>query len=401
MPISRRQAMNAFLGWAAASPLSFAQTARRTAGAIDYSDPLYGPINVLDFAAEAKKKLDPLAWDYLEGGSEDEQALRDSRDIFKQIIIRPRMLVDVHKIDTSIELFGHKLDYPILLDPAGGKNCFFPNGETAVAMAARNAKALHITNGGIDELIESDKGAKVWFQLTTGGQLQNQQTMRTFVKRLEAQGCHGICFTVDIMHVSHRERDMHNKLERSWCESGLPKRDAQGRIPEAKNPWRAGLYPSRPSPTPTWNSFRELRQMTKLPIIIKGILTGEDAARAVEFGASSVIVSSHGARQMDHVGSTMEALPEVVRAVNGRVPVLIDGGFRRGTDILKALALGAKAVAVARPYLYGMAAFGQRGVERVLELLHTELALNMGLAGVPDIASIDRSLVRFRSETKW
>jgi 4-hydroxymandelate oxidase len=392
MRISRRAAMRAFLGWAAASPLSIGQ---------DYSDPLYGPINVFDFAELAKKKLDPMAWDYLDGGSEDEQALRDSREIFKQVIIRPRMLVDTHKIDLTTELFGQKLEYPIILDPAGGKNCFHPKGEEAVALAANNAKALHITNGGIDDILESGKGAKVWWQLTTGGQLQNQQTMRSFVKRVEAQGCSGICFTVDIMHVSHRERDMHNKLERSWCESGLPKRDAQGRMPEAKNPWRAGLYPSRPNPLPTWNSLRELRQLTKLPIVVKGILIGEDAARCVDFGASGIIVSSHGARQLDHVGSTLEALPECVRAVNGRIPVMIDGGFRRGTDILKALALGAKAVAIARPYLYGLAAFGQRGVERVLELLKTELALNMGLAGVPNIASIDRSLVRFRSEMKW
>ena len=392
MRISRRAAMRAFAGWAAASPLTIGQ---------DYSDPLYGPINIFDFAALAKKKLDPMAWDYLDGGSEDEQALRDSRDVFKQVIIRPRMLVDTHKIDLTTELFGQKLEYPILIDPSGGKNCFHPKGEEAVALAANNAKALHITNGGIDDVLESGKGAKVWWQLTTGGQLQNQQTMRSFVKRVEAQGCSGICFTVDIMHVSHRERDMHNKLERSWCESGLPKRDAQGRMPEAKNPWRAGLYPSRPSPLPTWNSLRELRQLTKLPIVVKGILIGEDAARCVDFGASGIIVSSHGARQLDHVGSTLEALPECVRAVNGRIPVMIDGGFRRGTDILKALALGAKAVAIARPYLYGLACFGQRGVERVLELLKTELALNMGLAGVPNIASIDRSLVRFRSEMKW
>lgn len=392
MKMDRRQAVRAFMGWAAGSGLNFGQ---------DYKDPLYGPINVFDFAAAAKAKLDPFAWDYLDGGSEDEQTLRDSRDIFKQIIIRPRALVDTHKIDLSCELFGQKLEYPIILDPAGGKNCFYPNGETAVAMAAHNANALHITNGGIDEIIESGKGAKVWWQLTTGGQLQNQQTMRTFVKRLEAQGCHGICFTVDIMHVSHRERDIKNKLERAWCETGLPKRDAQGRMPEAKNPWRVGLYPGRPTPMPTWKSLRELRQLTKLPIVVKGILTGEDAARCVEYGASGIVVSSHGARQMDHVGSTLEALPECVRAVDGKIPVLIDGGFRRGTDILKALALGAKAVAVARPYLYGMAAFGQRGVERVLELLKTELALNMGLAGVPNLAAIDRSLVKFRGETKW
>lgn len=392
MKLNRRDAVRAFLGWAAGSGYGLAQ---------DYSDPLYGPINVFDFAALAKKKLDPYAWDYLDGGSEDEQSLRDNREIFKQIIIRPRMLVDTSKIDLSLTLFGQKLDHPILLDPAGGKNCFFMGGEAAVAKAAHNANTLHITNGGIDDVIESGNGAKVWWQLTTGGQLANTQSMRSFVKRVEAQGASGICFSVDIMHVSHRERDMHNKMQRSWCETGIPKRDAQGRMPEAKNPMRAGLYPSLPHPTPVWNSVRELRQMTKLPIVIKGILTGEDAARCVEVGVNGILVSNHGARQLDHVGSTMAALPEVVKAAGNRVPVMIDGGFRRGTDILKALALGAAAVAIARPYLYGLTAFGQRGVERVIELLRTELALDMALAGVPNLASIDRSLVRFRGETKW
>jgi isopentenyl diphosphate isomerase/L-lactate dehydrogenase-like FMN-dependent dehydrogenase len=393
MQTNRRAAMRAFLGWAAGSPYLGAQQG------IDYNDPLYGPVNVLEFAPLAKAKLDPLAWDYLEGGTEDEASLHDNRAIFNKYIIRPRALVDVHKIDTSLTLFGHKLDFPILLDPAGGKNCFHANGESVVAMAAANAKALHITNGGIDELLESGKGAKVWFQVTTGGQFQNAQIMRSFVKRVEAQGCAGICFTVDIMHVSHRERDIRNRLERAWCEAGMPKRDAEGKLPPAKNPWRVGLWPSRPQPTPTWNTVRDLRQMTKLPIIIKGILIGEDAARCVEVGADGVVVSNHGARQLDHVGGTLEALPEVVKAVNGRIPVLIDGGFRRGTDILKALALGAKAVAVARPYLYGLAAFGQRGVERVIELLKTELALDMGLAGTPNLASIDPSLVRYRGES--
>jgi isopentenyl diphosphate isomerase/L-lactate dehydrogenase-like FMN-dependent dehydrogenase len=198
--------------------------------------------------------------------------------------------------------------------------------------------------------------------------------------------------------VSHRDRNIRNKFERMWCETGLPKRDAEGKLPRSRNPERVAIYPSRPTPTPTWETFRELRALTRLPIVLKGILTEEDAKRAVASGASGIIVSNHGARQLDHVGGTIEALPEVVRGVNGKIPVLIDGGLRRGTDILKALALGAKAVCVARPYLYGLTAFGQPGIERVIELLRTELALNMGLAGVPNLAAIDRSLVRIRGE---
>lgn len=359
------------------------------------NDGVLGPVNVMEFAPLAKAKLDPLAWDYLDGGSEDEVALRDNRAAFSRIILRPRALVDVHKIDLSLELFGLKLDYPILLDPAGGKNCFCPDGELVTARAAAAAKALHISNGGIQKLVESGKGP-AWFQYTTGGQLRTTQTMRTFVKGLEGQGCSGICFTVDDMYVSHRERNIRSQFQRSWCETGIPPRDAQGRLPAPEIPWRVGVYPERPFPTPTWESLRELRSLTKLAIVVKGILTSEDAARCVEYGASGIIVSNHGGRALDHVGGTIEALPEVVDAVKGRIPVLIDGGIRRGTDILKALALGAKAVLVARPYLYGLAAFGQPGVERVIELLRTELALDMAIAGVPKLAAIDRTLVRIR-----
>jgi 4-hydroxymandelate oxidase len=220
--------------------------------------------------------------------------------------------------------------------------------------------------------------------------------MRTFIKTLDSQGCSGICFTVDDMYVSHRERNIRSGFQRNWCETGLPQRDAQGRLPAPENPWRVGTYPERPFPTPTWESLRELRSLTKLPIVVKGILTSEDGARCVEYGASAIIVSNHGGRALDHVGGTIEALPEVVDAAKGRIPVLLDGGIRRGTDILKALALGAKAICIARPYLYGLAAFGQPGVERVIELLRTELALDMAIAGVPRLAAIDRSLVRIR-----
>lgn len=390
---TRRYAIRQLAAMFAGSTLSFGQNGKD----LFPDDPLLDAVSVMDFAAAAKKKLDPVAFDYLELGGEDEVSLRDNIAGFQRIIIRPRALVDVHKIDLSVELFGQKLAFPIILDPAGGKNCFHADGENVTARGAAAAKALQITNGGIDELVESGKGP-VWFQVTTGAQLRNTQSMKTWTKSLESKGCAGICFTTDIMFVSHRDRNIRNRFERAWCETGLPPRDAAGKLPRSSNPERVGVYPSRPNPTPTWETFRELVSLTKLPVILKGILTEEDAKRAVEFGAAGVVVSNHGARQLDHVGGTIEALSEVVRGANGKIPVLIDGGIRRGTDILKALALGAKAVCVARPYLYGLAAFGQPGVERVIELLRTELALDMGLAGVPNLAAIDRSLVRIRGE---
>jgi 4-hydroxymandelate oxidase len=387
--MNRRQALRGLISLFGAAPFLAAQ---------DREDALYGPVRVMDFAPLAKARLDPIAWDYLDGGSEDEVTLADNRAAFNKIVLRPRALMDVHQIDLSLELLGQKLAYPILLDPAGGKNCFYPDGENVVARAAASAKALHITNGGIQKLAAAGKGP-AWWQIETGGSLKNLQSMRDLARRLEGDGCSGICLSTDIAYASHRDRNIRNRFERAWCETGLPQRDAQGRMPHAKNPERAGIYPSRPDPTPTWQSLRELREATKLPVIVKGILTREDAERCVVNGASAIIVSNHGGRQLDHVGATIEALPEVVSGVSGRIPVLVDGGFRRGTDILKALALGAKAVCIARPYLYGLAAFGQPGVERVIELLRTELALDMALAGVPDLAMVDRSLVRIRGES--
>ncbi len=393
MRLNRRNAVKRLVGMVSASPL-VAQAVGQAPAPVE-DDPVFEPACVMDFEPLAKARLDKLAYDYLAGGSEDEVSLRDNREAFNHIILRPRALVDVHRIDLSLELFGRKLDFPILLDPAGGKNCIYPDGELVVARAAAAAKAVHITNGGIQSLTRTGQGP-VWWQVTTGAQLRTPQTMRQFVRQLEDEGCSGICFTIDIMHVSHRDRNIRNKFDRSWGETGIP-RDAQGRLPKPKNPERAGNYPSRPFPTPTWESVQQLRSLTKLPIVIKGVLTAEDGERCVQFGASGIIVSNHGGRQLDHVGATIEALPEVVDAVKGRIPVLVDGGFRRGTDILKALALGAKAICIARPYLYGLAAFGQRGVERVIELLRTELALDMGLAGAPNLAAIDRRLVRVRS----
>ncbi|MCP5112669.1 MAG: alpha-hydroxy-acid oxidizing protein, partial [bacterium] len=391
MNISRRDAARHLLAMAAALPRLAAQQG------IPPDDPLLEPVHVMEFAPLAKQKLDPVAWDYLEGGGSDEVSLSDNIEAFRKIIIRPRALVDVHKIDLSLELFGQKLEHPIIPAPAGGKNCFYPDGEMETATAAAASKTLHITNGGIEELTDAGKGP-LWWQITSGGQFRTTRTMRRWVSRLEDRGCSGICFVTDIMHVSHRERNVRNKFHRYWCNlpGGFPKRDAQGNLPLEGKHERVGNYPSRPQPTPTWETVRELREMTKLPIVIKGILIREDAEKCVEYGVDGTMVSNHGARQLDHVGGTIEALPEVVEGAQGKIPVLIDGGLRRGSDILKALALGATAIAVARPYLYGLTAFGQRGVERVIELLRTELALDMGLAGVPNLKSIDRSLVRIR-----
>jgi len=398
MKVDRRRALRSLAQLFLASPL-LQQQMLRSQGPPKI-DPVLEPANIMDFAKLAQAKLDPVAWDYMAEGASDEAALRDARKAFDRIILRPRALTDVHKIDISTELFGKALRHPIFIDPAGGKNCFYPDGENEVARGAGETDTLMISNGGIEEVVKSGQGPKNWWQFTSGGEFRTENGMLNFVERVEDSGASAISFTVDIMHVSHRERSIHNKFVRTWCNTGVP-RDAQGNLiyKEGDEPWRTGGYPSLPFRTPTWDTVRKLRELTDLPIIIKGILTAEDTEMAVRSGMSGVVVSSHGARQLDHVGGTLEALPECVQAAGGKIPVLIDGGFRRGSDVLKALALGATAVGVARPYLWGLCTFGRQGVARVIELLRTELALDMGMAGVAKISDIDRKLVRIRDYT--
>jgi isopentenyl diphosphate isomerase/L-lactate dehydrogenase-like FMN-dependent dehydrogenase len=393
--MNRRQALTKLISFFAASPLL-----RSDRKYSEIRDPIFEPVNVLEMAVLAKKKLDPVAWDYLDEGSEDETALRDNRGRFEQIIIRPQFLVhDVSNIDISTTLLGNRLEHPIFFCPTGGKNCVFPNGDVDTAMAAGNSKTMMIVTGGIDAVLDAGKGPKTWWQFTTAAELRSKAQMKDFAGRLKDKGCSGLSVTVDIYHVSHRERSVRNRLVRGWCNSkGIP-RDAQGKVSYKDDDivWTTGDYPrARRFPTPTWETLQQLREASGMPVVVKGVMTSEDTERAVKYGLSGVIVSNHGARQLDHVGGTIEALPECVQAANGKIPVLIDGGFRRGTDILKALALGASAVGIGRPYLWGLGAFGTRGVERVVELLRSELAVDMGMAGVGKISQIDRSFVRVR-----
>ena len=394
MKIDRRAALKNLTSFFLASPLLHGQVG------LPRQDPLLDPINIWDFKELARKKLDPIAWDYMDEGGKDEVSLGENRQAFNRIILRPRWLTDVHDIDVSTELLGHKMNFPIYICPAGGKNCFYPDGELETARGAVEAGAHMVTNGGIDDLVSSGKGPKTCWHYTIGGQFSRKSAMLNFVERVEDAGYSGICWTVDNMLVSHRERSIRNKFVRTWCnEGGVPRND-EGQVifkeGDTDKTWRSDVYPSRPFPMPTWDNLKQLRDMTDLPIIIKGFLTGEDTEMCVRYGMSAAVVSNHGARQIDHTGSTIEALPECVQAAGGKMPVLIDGGFRRGTDVLKALALGAAAVGIARPYLWGLTAFGSRGVARVLELMRVELALDMGMSGVARINDIDRKLVRIR-----
>ena len=390
--LHRREALTKFTAFLLASPLLAG------AGKPELSDST-NLANVFDFRDLARELIDPVAFDYMSEGGKDEVSLVENRLAFRRIILRPKFLTDVHEIDVSTELLGRKMDSPVYVCPAGGKNCFRRGGEEETARGASLASAMYISNGGVEDYLSSEDAPKHWWQYTTGGQFRTEDSMLDFVERLEDSSCTGICFTVDNMLVSHRERSIHNGLVRTWCNLGTIPRDEDGNLIYMPNDrtWVTGEYPGRISATPTWDTVKQLRDMTDLKIMLKGLMIAEDVEKAVEIGADTVVVSNHGARQLDHTGSTVEALPECVQAARGRIPVLIDGGFRRGTDILKALALGATAVGVGRPYLWGMACYGRDGVARVLELLKTELALDMGMSGVARIADVSPSLVRWRN----
>ena len=387
------------LAWAAASPFAASPLAAFDKKYSELGDPVLGPANTLDFAKLAKAKLDPLAWDYMDEGSDGESALRANREGFDRFVIRPHFLLhDVSKIDLSVTLFGKKMEHPIFLCPTGGKNCFFPNGELEAAYGAGAAQTMFITRGGITPALQAADGPKNWWQFTTAAEFRTKNQMVNFGEKLEDQGCTGIIVTVDIYQVSHRERSIHNGLVRGWCEAGgIPRKDGKLDYQPGDVLWTTGDMPEpRPFATPTWDTLKQLRDSTGLPIVVKGVMTSEDTANAVKYGLSGVVVSNHGARQLDHVGGTIEALPECVQAAGGRIPVLLDGGIRRGTDVFKALALGASAVGIGRPYLWGLSTFGRRGVARVVELLRAELAKTMGMAGVARREQIDASFVRRR-----
>jgi isopentenyl diphosphate isomerase/L-lactate dehydrogenase-like FMN-dependent dehydrogenase len=231
--------------------------------------------------------------------------------------------------------------------------------------------------------------APLWWQNTTGQ--STKAAAEAFARRSEEAGCAAVCITADNQYQSNRDRNNRNRFDYGYMQTGIPRES----VPRGKpsSPAVAGMLQPH-TPDMTWQYIDWLKGACRLPIVIKGILTAEDARLAVERGVDAVVVSNHGGRQLDGVVATIEALPEVAEAVKGRIPVLMDGGIRRGTDILKALALGAKAILIGRPYVWGLAAFGPVGVQRVVELLRAELVLSMGLAGKPDLASIDRSLVR-------
>lgn len=372
-----------FLSYLAASPVLSSQDAPDV-----IADPL-DAINLMDFEPAAKKILPPAHYGYMATGVEDDLTLKANRAGFSRLYLRPRRLVDISKADLSIELFGEKWETPIGLAPVGNLMAFHPQGEMPVAKAARSTKTLQIlstmTNSSVASVNEA-LGRPAWYQLYSSSKWEITEEL---VHRADAAGTRVIAWTVDTQAGRRTETfERMRKSDKRECKACHSTTGGEffRRKAAFKGIDMSGMGTNNPAQT--WKYIERLRNVTTSKLLIKGIETHEDARVCLETGVDGVIVSNHGGRAGDSGRGTIDCLPEVVDAVSGRIPVLIDGGFRRGSDVFKALALGASAVFIGRPYVWGLSAFGQAGVERVIQMLRVELQLVMRQCGTRSIAEI-------------
>jgi 4-hydroxymandelate oxidase len=354
-------------------------------------------INVFDFEQVCRQNVPPAHFGYMAAGIDDEATLRANREDFLKFQLRPRRLVDVSKVDMSTDILGVKYDTPIMICPIGGNRSFHPDGEVGVAKAAKVGNHLQmlstVASNSVEE-VTAARGQPIWQQLYATNKWEVAQAV---VKRAENAGCLAVAVTVDRSGGRNQETLFRlrptDTRDCSGCHDNSSLSASYRTRPSYQNLDMSGLRNIQSSAM-TWDFFKRLRDTTKMKIVIKGILAYEDAVLAADNGIDAIIVSNHGARSEDSGRSTIDALPEIVEAVNGRMPILVDSGFRRGTDIVKALCMGATAVGVGRPYIWGLGAFGQPGVERVLELLRVELQAIMQQVGAPSIKDLKPAMVR-------
>ncbi len=344
-------------------------------------------LNVFDLEAAARKLVPPAHWGYMATGSDGETTLRANHEAYSRYQLRVRRFVDVSKIDMSMSIFGQTYASPIILCPVGSQRGFHAEGELAVARAAAARKQLQILSTQSSTPIEDvakARGAGLWYQLYTSNSFENSAKM---VKRAEAAGCTVVAVTVDLPGGRNTETDKRLAREDTrTCNACHGPNGANGQKPMFAGLDMKGF--TLTSGTLTWDFIKRLKDVTSMKVMVKGLESGEDAALAVSSGADGIIVSNHGGRATETGRATIECLPEVVQAVGGRLPIIIDGGIRRGTDAFKALALGATAVGIGRPYIWGLGAFGQAGVERALQILDTELRLAMVGCGTTSLKAI-------------
>lgn len=354
-------------------------------------------ICIPEFEKAARAALSRMAWDYYRSGADAERTLRQNVRAYRQWEIHYRVLVDVSRREMGIDLFGIPISMPILIAPTAYQCLAHPDGELATARAAAEAGTIYtlstLATTSIEDVARGSNGPR-WFQLYVH---KDRDLTRSLVARAEAADYKAIVLTVDTPVLGRRIRDVRNGF-------GLPAGlvmanlvDAAGMNGLQSSSALARYIASRHDASLTWNDVEWLRSMTRLPVLLKGIVRSDDALRAIDAGAAGIVVSNHGARQLDGAPATLDVLPRIVESVAGRVPVLVDGGIRWGTDVLKALALGARAVMIGRPVLWGLAVGGASGVRSVLEILREELSTAMALAGCSSIETIDRSLVEKRA----
>jgi 4-hydroxymandelate oxidase len=354
-------------------------------------------INVFDFEPVMRQNVPPAHFGYMASGIDDEVTLRANREGFLKFQLRPRRLVDVSKVDMTTDILGVKYASPIMIAPTGGHKAYHLDGEEGVAKAAKAGNHLMIlstqTSTGVEDVIKA-RGGPVWMQLYATNKFE---VAAHHIKRAENAGCTALAVTVD--RSGGRNQETLFRLTRtdtrecSACHDRTSIATDQGVKPMYEGVDLSGLRNIQSS-TMSWDYLKRLRDLTKMKVVIKGLLAWEDAKLAADAGYDAIIVSNHGARSEDSGRSTIDALPEIVEAVNGRMPILIDSGFRRGTDICKALCMGATGVAVGRPYLWALGAFGEPGVERMLELLRLELFGIMQQVGAPSIKALTPAMVR-------
>ena len=360
-------------------------------------------LDVFDFEPVARQKIPVGHWAYLASGTDDDGTIRANRDGFDRWALKPRRLVDVQRLDASVTLIGTRYPTPIVINPVGSQKAFHPLGEIAVARAAKAKDHLQVLSTVATTSIEdaiSARGATVWFQLY---HQPDWARTRQMVERAERAGSAAVVFTVDLNSGSNRETMIRGgRLDTRTCSNchlgGAPIPGIKGgSVGDNRRKPNLNGYPAlTPIPevgTPSWEFIDRLKSATKMKVWIKGIATREDAEIAVQHGVDGLFVSNHGGRAENSLRATITSLPEVVEGVAGRVPIICDGGFRRGTDVFKAMALGASSIGIGRPYIWGLGAFGQEGVEMVLQLLRNEFELVMRQMGTTTIAAITRNFV--------
>jgi L-lactate dehydrogenase (cytochrome) len=374
------------------------------------------PISIDDLGRLARRRLPRAVADFVEGGAGDEVTVAENRRSFDRLTFRPRVLVDVSKRELATTVLGDRVDLPVLVAPTGMAGLCWPRGEAVAARAAGARGTIYTLSTHARCSLEEGAAAAqgpLWFQLYVW---QNRDLTRSFVERARAAGYRALVLTVDVPVISTRERDIRNgftipprltarnvldTLRRpGWIRRVLlgPRLTLANLVgapgaPRTDIVTLGGVANRQVDPSVAWSDLAWFRSLWSGPLLLKGVLTAEDARRAVEHGVEGIVVSNHGGRQLDGARASLEALPEVVDAVAGRAEVFLDSGVRRGADVVKALALGARAVLVGRPYLYGLAVGGQAGVERALDILRGEIDKALALVGVPRVADLDRSIL--------